>query len=154
MSELHISDGSAAAINDCWNKIGVRGDSSCAKLKRYGHCRNCPTFASAALTLLDRDLPAGYAAEWESYVSQKRDSVKRGERQSAILFRLAMEWFALPTNTVDEVGELRGMHSLPHRRGGMLLGLVNVQGEVIVCVSLARMLGLEDSLTGATGRDT
>jgi chemotaxis-related protein WspD len=153
MAELPISDAPAATINDCWNKIGVRGDASCPELKQYGHCRNCPVFASAALTLLDRELPAGYAAEWMGYISQKRGSVKRGERQSAVLFRLGAEWFALPTIVVDEVAELRRVHTLPHRRGGMLLGLVNVQGELIVCVSLAKMLGLEDSLASIGGQD-
>ena len=74
MSELLTPDGSTAAINDCWNRIGVRGDASCPELKQYGHCRNCPVFASAALTLLDRELPAGYAAEWMGYIAQKRGS--------------------------------------------------------------------------------
>ena len=153
MAELLTSKGSAAAINDCWNKIGVRGDASCPELKQYSHCRNCPVFAAAALTLLDRELPAGYAAEWMGYIAQKRSGGKRGDRQSAILFRIGAEWFALPTTVVDEVAELRGVHTLPHRRGGMLLGLVNVQGELIVCVSLARMLGLEDSLASEIDRD-
>jgi chemotaxis-related protein WspD len=154
MAELLTSFGPAAAINDCWNKIGVRGDASCPELKQYGHCRNCPVFASAALSLLDRELPPGYAAEWQGYISMKRGGGgKRGERQSAILFRLGTEWFSLPTAVVDEVAELRGVHTLPHRRGGMLLGLVNVQGELIVCVSLARMLGLEDSFAGSIARE-
>ena len=153
MAELLTSEGSAATINDCWNKIGVRGDASCPELKQYGHCRNCPVFATAALTLLDRELPAGYAEEWMGYIAQKRGSGKRGERQTAILFRIGAEWFALPTSVVDEVAELRGVHTLPHRRGGMLLGLVNVQGELIVCVSLARMLGLEDAFGSVIVRD-
>src|SRR5215208_1473024 len=118
MAERRDSSGrSAGAINDCWNRIGVRGDVSCPELVQHAHCRNCPVFAAAALTLLDRELPAGYAAEWMVYISQKRDRAKGAERQSAILFRLGAEWFALPTAAVDEVAELRGMHSLPHRRG-------------------------------------
>ena len=69
------------------------------------------------------------------------------------MFRLGAEWFALPTIAVDEVAELRGIHSLPHRRGGMLLGLVNVQGELIVCVSLARVLGLKNVVASTAGED-
>ena len=28
-----------APIDDCWNRIGVRGDASCARLVEYVHCR-------------------------------------------------------------------------------------------------------------------
>jgi chemotaxis-related protein WspD len=85
------------------------------------------------------------------YIAAKRGGTKSTERQSAVLFRLGSEWFALRTIAVDEVAELRGLHSLPHRRNGMLLGLVNVQGELIVCVSLARLLGLQDAAADAAG---
>ena len=37
-----------AGLNDCWNKIGVRGDGSCPELKQHAHCRNCPVYASVA----------------------------------------------------------------------------------------------------------
>ena len=59
-------------------------------------------------------------------------------------FALAPNGSRFPTLAVDEIAELRGIHSLPHRRGGMLLGLVNVQGELVVCVSLSRILGFEE----------
>ena len=39
---------------------------------------------------------------------------------------------------------MRAIHSLPHRRGGIVLGLVNVRGVLRACVSLARVLGLDD----------
>jgi chemotaxis-related protein WspD len=34
------------------------------------------------------------------------------------------------------------VHSLPHRRHGVVLGLVNVRGELLLCVSVGRLLGL------------
>ena len=37
-----------AAIDDCWNRIGVRGDGSCPELKQYVHCRNCPVYSAGA----------------------------------------------------------------------------------------------------------
>jgi len=49
-----------AAIDDCWNEIGVRGDRSCPRLKEHGHCRNCPVFSSAAAVRLDAQLPTDY----------------------------------------------------------------------------------------------
>jgi chemotaxis-related protein WspD len=58
------------------------------------------------------------------------------------VFRLKTEWLALPTHAFQEVGERRPIHSLPHRRSGIVLGLVNVRGELLVCVALDRFLGL------------
>jgi chemotaxis-related protein WspD len=42
-------------------------------------------------------------------------------------------------------GERRAMHSIPHRRRGLALGLVNVRGELLVCASVARLVGLENA---------
>jgi chemotaxis-related protein WspD len=44
---------------------------------------------------------------------------------------------------VAEVTEHRVIHSVPHRRAGVLLGVVNVRGELLVCASLGRLLGLQ-----------
>ena len=64
--------------------------------------------------------------------------------QSVVIFRIGAEWLALPTSVVTEIARLRQIHSLPHRQGH-LVGVANVHGELVVCVSLGRMLGLVDS---------
>jgi len=128
--------------NDCWNQIGVRGDRSCPELVQHVHCRNCPVYVAAARALLDRELPAGDLAARSSRVA-KAKRVTDGETQSVVMFRLGGEWLALPTAAVSEVADIRPVHSLPHRRGGAILGVASVRGELLVCVSLMRLLGLE-----------
>ncbi|HXZ07889.1 MAG TPA: chemotaxis protein CheW, partial [Paraburkholderia sp.] len=39
--------------------------------------------------------------------------------------------------------QTRPIHSLPHRQHRAVLGVVNVQGELLVCLSLAHLLGFE-----------
>jgi chemotaxis-related protein WspD len=146
------TNGSHTGINDCWNKIGVRGDGSCPELQQYSHCRNCPVFAAAALMLLDRDLPAGYKDAWMSHIAQKRSESKSSILHSAIILRLGAEWLAFPTLAVDEIVELPRIHSLPHRRSGTVLGLANVHGELVVCASLSRTLGLDETVAGEGDR--
>lgn len=136
-------DGAPSIINDCWNKIGVRGDASCAELKQHIHCRNCPAYSAAASTLFNRDLPATHLSDWTAHFAEKRQ-VEEPDSHSAIIFRIETEWFALPTCALDEVAGPRKVHSLPHLRSGIVLGLVNVRGELLVCVSLARMLRIGD----------
>jgi chemotaxis-related protein WspD len=131
-----------AGLNDCWNKIGVHGDGSCPELERHVHCRNCPVYSSAAAKMLDADLPAGHLDEWTGYFSSEPPA-REASTHSVVIFRLGAEWLALPTAVFKEVTTLRAMHSLPHRRNGIVLGLVNVHGALLVCVSLGNVLGLE-----------
>jgi len=126
----------------CWNIIGVRGDGSCPELARYIHCRNCPVYAQAALAVLDGDAPADYSQEWTTHVARAKRGAD-GETQTVVIFRIGPEWLALPVRAVTEVADLRPIHSLPHRRSDVVLGLANVRGELLVCVSLGQVLGLE-----------
>jgi chemotaxis-related protein WspD len=144
-AEFALAD---AAIDDCWKRIGIRGDKSCPELARHVHCRDCPTFSLAAATLLDRDLadddaafparrPAAGPAAGEA---RTKTAAGEAETECAAIFRVGQEWFALPTAVLDEIVGPRGVHSLPHRRNPALLGLINVRGELVVCVSIAPLL--------------
>jgi len=129
-------------INDCWNKIGVWGDAGCPELKKHVHCRNCPTYSAGARQLLDRNLPSHYLDEGASFIAREKE-VEEMNIHSTVVFCLGAEWFALSTRVLKEVAESKAIHSLPHRRRGIVLGLVNVRGELLVCISLVRALGLE-----------
>jgi chemotaxis-related protein WspD len=130
------------AVEDCWNKIGVSGDSSCAELITVAHCRNCPVYAAAGASLLDQDLPADYRRDWTEHFSREKSHAPPG-KHSVVIFRISSEWLSLPTVAFQEVAERRTMHSLPHRRTGVALGLINVRGELLVCVSIGKLLGID-----------
>jgi len=133
----------AQAMDDCWNRIGVRGDSSCPELAACAHCRNCSAYSAAAGKLLDRN-PS------EEQLHRATEDVARPVPQratdgaSAIIFRLGAEWFALSPLAFEEITEARTIRSLPHRRGGPVLGLVNVRGELVICLSLAHVMGMPE----------
>lgn len=134
----------AAESTDCWERIGVcGGDRSCAKLAEFVHCRNCPVFAAAGERLLDREPPAGYREEWTRHFAAAKAEAAAG-KQSVVVFRIASEWLALPTLVLQEVVERRAIHSLPHQRNPLVLGLANVRGELLVCISMPDLLGGED----------
>lgn len=150
MTELSLSAGTGefiAPVHDCWNRIGVEGNATCRELVKYIHCRNCPVYSAAGLQLLDRPLPPDYRRERAEHYAQRK-TISRPARLSVVVFRIGGEWFALPTTAFQEVAEHRAMHTLPHRRRGLALGLVNVRGELLVCASAARLLGLESSGAG------
>jgi len=131
-------------LDMCWRTIGTRGDQSCPKLKEYLRCMNCPVYHDKAQALLER-LPAHLEDDPKAHADAQDVELLSdvaGDRFNVLVFRLESEWLALPTRTLDEVSEPRGIHPVPHRRRGALLGLVNVRGVLIPCVSLARLLSL------------
>jgi chemotaxis-related protein WspD len=132
----------APVIVDCWNHIGVYGDGSCPKLPPHIHCRNCPVYSAAAAHVFDMERPSDGLDEVTRLFSGNKLDVGRAEH-SVFIFRIGCEWLALPTKVLDEVTDLRVIHSLPHRRSGVVLGLANVRGELLVCVSLEQLLGVE-----------
>jgi len=140
-----VKNTSRTALNDCWNRIGVHGDRSCPELPPHIHCRNCPVFSAAARTLLDVPAPADsrqIATEHFARPAEVEAGRTAGaELQSVIVFRVRTEWYAIRTAVCLEIAEVRPVHSLPHRRDAAVLGVVNVRGGLLVCISLAVMLG-------------
>jgi chemotaxis-related protein WspD len=92
--------------------------------------------------LFDREVPDNYLQEWTSHVAAKKKVTEIGTK-SVVIFRIATEWLALPTEVFQEVVDQVVVRTLPHQRGGIVSGLVNVRGELLLCVSLRALLGLE-----------
>lgn len=133
-------------LDTCWKRIGIQGDKTCPELPQHVHCRDCPTFSLAAATLLDRELP-----DQPVFLPVTARPAATAETECATIFRVGTEWFALPTRVVDEIVSARRVHSLPHKRNPALLGLVNIRGELVVCVAIAPLLlGMRGE--GAEGR--
>ena len=134
----------SAGISDCWNRIGVHGDSSCAELVKHIHCRNCPVYTRAAVKLLDTELPSNYRVQGALEISRTKAPAAL-DTHSVVVFRLGSEWLALATAVLKEIVSLRPIHSIPHRRNGTLLGLANIRGELLACFSLSGVLGLTET---------
>lgn len=120
----------------------MSGNGRCRELLWYVHCRNCPVYSAAAVQLLDRPVTEEHRREWTARYAQ-RHQITTPARISVVVFQVSGEWLALPTPAFQEVAERRRIHSLPHRREGVVLGLVNVRGELLICASLGRLLGIE-----------
>jgi chemotaxis-related protein WspD len=132
---------------DCYKRIGVQGDRSCPELREHSHCRNCPVYAAIARGFFDREPPGDHGGS--SAHRSSESAAGAAELESWLIFRAGVEWLALPTPMLDEVARVPLVRSLPHRRGGAVLGLVNVRGELVVCVSLLQVLGAEAARSDA-----
>jgi len=130
----------AQGIMDRWNRIGVYGDGSCPEIVVYTHCRNCPVYEETARRFLDRSLPEEYRKKLHEELVWEQEA--RGDLP-LVFFRLGNDWFALPSRCCAEITEPKKVHHLPRRSGPLLLGLVNIRGEIQLCVSLRRLLGID-----------
>jgi chemotaxis-related protein WspD len=138
-------------LPDCWKRIGVYGDRSCPELERHVHCRNCPVYSTAAKQVLQRGAPAGYLRDATAHYAAEQEGGEAGSR-AVLVFRVGPEWLGLPCPLLDEIAECSPRHPLPHRRSGALLGIVNVRGELLICVSIAAVLGTAAAESGGSRR--
>ena len=146
-THLDLTVADTQAIDDCWNRIGIHGDKSCPLLAEHIYCRNCAVYSAAATRLLDR-----YALAQQDHrhavAAQADDEVAT---RSLLMFRLGEEWLGIATRCLVEVAPLQPIHSLPHQRSRALLGVANVRGALVACLSLVELLGLDSTAGGPSG---
>ncbi len=136
----------------CWREIGVAGDRTCELLGGYVHCRNCPQYSNLGRTLFDREMPEDYRREVSEDLAAATAAVAE-DTVSVLVFRIGSEWFALRSLLFQEVAAYQKPYALPFRSGTLLAGLVNVNGELLLCISLEAALGLpSEAKTQSVGR--
>lgn len=133
----------------CWKEIGTFGDRSCPELNALAHCRNCPVYSAAGRRLLDREFPDGFREEWTAQLAKRKDA-EEVETVAIIVFRLREELLALKTVFFQEAAEAAVPHTIPLRTGEIFRGIINVNGELVLCVDVAALLGItgEEGETG------
>ena len=127
---------------DCWNTVGVRGSAKCERLAAVAHCRNCPVYITAGRMLLDREVPDDLREQWARLAAEPRQP-RPPHEVSLVVFRIGVEWLALKTDLFEQAVTARRVHSVPFRTNRVFRGLVNVDGELLLCISAGEALGLE-----------
>lgn len=99
--------------------------------------------ADAIQRLLDRPVtPADLAAGTEMAARPPQSRMTRSVR--VLLFRLGNETAALPAKVLRRVTPHARVSPIPHRTSGVLRGICNIRGELVLCADLRRLLGLAD----------
>lgn len=130
----------------CWNSTGVWAPDgpSCPKLKDCVHCVNCEVYVENGRALFEQEPSLDYLADWAKHLAAaKAEGV--GGAQSILVFRLEDEWLAFPTSSFRFVSTVSRLHTIPHKSGELLLGLVNAGDSLQLCFSLKALLGLSAS---------
>ncbi len=149
MNQPGVTENSLIKIDACWKSQGIFGDRSCAKLALHTHCRNCEIYTEAASALRDQfsynelsqdDRPLGRSLQQGSAEPMQR----------CIIFRLASQWFAIPSRFLSEVSLPLAVRAVPNRHSTTLLGVTSVKGQLIPCISLHRLFSLPQSEVNAS----
>jgi chemotaxis-related protein WspD len=83
-------------------------------------------------------VPADYLRDWTTQLAQPKPAPEHVVA-SVVVFRVGDAWLALSTAVLREVSIPLAIRRVPHRSGDAFLGLVNVRGELRLCVSLHAM---------------
>jgi chemotaxis-related protein WspD len=84
-------------------------------------------------------------------MAQQKETAKT-ETLSVIIFRLMNELLALKTVIFQEAAEKSVVHTIPLRVNRVFRGLVNINGELLLCVSVADLLDLTGDAMGEAPR--
>lgn len=131
-------------IDACWNRIGMwrTGRERCPELDKFVHCRNCPVFSKIGRTLLHTHPPEGYRSEWTKILAAEK-KISPIKVKAAFVFRTGNDWLALPSHMIQEIVNMGQIHTIPNTTSKVLRGLVNIHGQLQICVSIGRILGIE-----------
>jgi chemotaxis-related protein WspD len=107
------------------------------------------THRARASEFFDRPPPQGYLEEWSKRLAAADEETAR-ELVSLVIFRLNHEVLSVRISALVEVTLPQPVHVLPHRSNKVLLGLVNIRGQLRLCVSLHGLLGIDEATQAVT----
>jgi len=105
---------------------------------------------NGTLHLLDREPANNYLRECTQRVAAEPLS-GQAATHSVVVFRLEMEWLGLPTGIFREAVDNYKLHGMPHR-SAVVAGIVTLRGELLLCASLAKILGLNEDRASVVRR--
>jgi chemotaxis-related protein WspD len=101
----------------------------------------------SARQLLERQAEESYTEEWTDLLAKQKIEEEVTTETSIVIFRLVNEWLAISTAIFSEVAQVRTLHRIPHRKESILLGMVNLRGQLTLCVNMQNLLEIESPAT-------
>jgi chemotaxis-related protein WspD len=99
-------------------------------------------FSRASRDVLEKCPPVGYISQWAENIAMTTGEMNK-DTFGVMVFRIGNEWYSLPANSLQVVTEKKTIHSVPHNGYEVISGIANIDGEVRLCFSLSRILGLD-----------
>lgn len=104
----------------------------------------------AILRLLDRPIPPSDLDAGAAMAAQPAE-MRGGRITRILLFRLGEETAGVQARALRRVTPLARAVPIPHRSSGVLRGVCNIRGELVLCADMHRLLGLPERAAVAAG---
>lgn len=108
----------------------------------------------AATKLLEIPADPAYLNEWSSILEKPSEEFEEVQEEPIVVFRLKGEWLGLSAYVFREIIPFKKIHTIPHKSNQTLLGLVNLRGQLKLCVSMHHMLSINNSGAYDLSKDT
>lgn len=100
--------------------------------------------AISANRLLERSPESSYTDEWTSLLAKEQEVPRDTHEVAAVLFRIGREWLAFPALYLNEVTNSKVIHRIPHQRNTIFKGLINLRGQLRICINLGHLLEIKE----------
>ena len=101
-------------------------------------------------TKLDQPIPDGLREIWAGQLAAESQTQQAVPKIRRFVFRVGAEWFALDPRALSlTLPEIRP-RQLPHRAGGVVEGLINADGRIVVCIRMSHLWDILSSPTPTT----
>ncbi len=128
----------------CWLQGGVWGDMSCKDIPTYTHCGNCPVYSLASKSFFEKQVPKNYIKNQNANFSVYENREIEADDESLFVFEISGKILAFEIKSVYKIERFKNIHRIPHKDGKIIRGLVNIGGELHICVCLRQLLGLDN----------
>lgn len=95
--------------------------------------------------LLERSIDPAYLEECTELLGRERGIPSIKNMQSLVVFRVGGELLALPSKFFYGVTNVHTIRKIPHRSRDILKGLVNMHGQLSLCIDLAKFMEIDIS---------
>ena len=97
----------------------------------------------SANKLFDRPPDISYLEEWTQLLAHPAEKTEENKETSIVVFRLSNEWFSLSTLIFSEISVQHVINPIPCQKNSLLLGIVNLKGQLRICFSMQELLGIK-----------
>lgn len=97
---------------------------------------------SEELPKTEVSIPPGRREEWAVELAGDRMDEVPESHAKTLVFRVGAEWFAIDPAIFSMSLPATRPARLPHHRNSVIEGILNADGRVIVCLSVAQVLGV------------
>lgn len=92
--------------------------------------------------LISKEIQENYFEKWANQFSEEKEKIE-DDSLAVLIFRVENKWLAMKTDVFHEILDWKQTHSVPFRTNEVFKGIVNVNGELLLSISITGLLFIE-----------